>query len=66
VRIALTTIERFPRSGRRVRDSRDDGLRVLLVGQHRLFYRVCDDEVCVLLFRHVRRDPDASDLALLD
>lgn len=66
VRVALATLEQFPRSGRRVGVSDDDGLRVVLVGQHRLFYRVCDDEICVLLFRHVRRDPDGSDLTHLE
>jgi hypothetical protein len=48
-----------------VRDPGAEGLRVMLVGQHRLFYRICDDEVCVLLFRHVRRDPDSTDLTRL-
>lgn len=52
-----------PLRGRRVPESKNPGVRELLFGEYRIFYRVTSGEVEIVNVRHGRRRFDPGDLA---
>ena len=52
-----------PLRGRRVPESRNPGVRGLLLGEYRIFYRVTRGEVEIINIRHGRRRFDPGEIA---
>jgi toxin ParE1/3/4 len=60
VQAAARSLSRFARRGRVVAERDDERLRELIVGSHRLLYKIVnDDEVHVIAVIHSARDLDA-------
>ncbi len=53
---AAASLDAFPERGRRVAEFRDPAVRELLVGSHRLIYRVGANRVLLLAIVHQSRD----------
>jgi plasmid stabilization system protein ParE len=53
---AGASLSELPHRGRRVPEYKDPNVRELIVGHHRLIYRVGIDTVLVLAFVHTARD----------
>jgi plasmid stabilization system protein ParE len=53
---AARSVETFPRLGRRVPEAKSDDVRELIVGSHRLMYRIETARILVVAVVHGSRD----------
>jgi toxin ParE1/3/4 len=54
---AAKSLRHFPKRGRIIPERNDERLRELIVGSHRLLYKIIgDDEIVVIAFVHCARD----------
>jgi plasmid stabilization system protein ParE len=61
---AVERLERFPLSGRTVREANRPDIREVLHGSFRIFYRVEEGQLSVLTVRHARQLTEPEDLGI--